>query len=392
VSYWFWCKHTHERASSAPKFKWQLKTESRLFATPAIAGDGSIYVASYDVLHVLNPDGSEKWHYVPGTPLLNSPILGPDGSVYLLTLTCEAHALNQDGSKRWVSKIGYISPGVRLENTALGAPMCNVRMTPALTGSETMVVPNSQGDLWIVDLESGASLKRFPYVSGAGESSPAILSDGTILQGTTTNYGALNGVGPEGQVLWTVGSNRYASFGSPAVAGDGTIVISDSTDFLRAIDPGGATKWKLPGRWGSVPVIANTGTIFDGVDHQRFAAVGPDGTVKWTVSILAPSPAAIAEDGTIYLAGYEFYGKNFAFALDPDGHIKWKLPVIGPSEAGPTIAPDGTVYFVTQGAGSENAGLVYAIKESNGGLMKTGWPKFHRSLNNDGRVQSDGQH
>jgi len=379
--------------STAPRIQWQFKADSRIFATPAIANDGTLYVSSYDVLYALNPDGSEKWHYFPGTHLWNSPIIGPNQSIYLFTWAGEVHALNPDGSRLWVSRVGYSSPGVQLAGTALVVSTWEVKTTPALcsgglTGSGATVVATENGHLWTVDLESGETVSRL-LASGTGESSPAVLPDGTVLQGTNTSHGALNAVSQDGRILWSVHSRGYSSFGSPAIAHDGTIVVSDSAESLHALDSSGRTKWELQGRWGLVPIITNTGIVLDDLDPQQFAAVAPDGSVMWKIQIFQPSPAAIAEDGTIYLVGKDSNGPgpaSFAVALRPDGQVKWKVPIIGLSKAGPTIAPDGMIYFVTEGAGSEKAGFVYAIKENNGGLMKTGWPKFHGNLNNDGHA------
>jgi len=375
----------HDKTSTTPRILWQFKADSRIFATPAIGSDETLYVASYDMLYALNPGGSEKWHYVTASPLWrDSPIIGPDQSIYVLTVGCEIHALNPDGSKRWIAVVGYSEPGVLLPG--LFGPSCDAQSAPALSRSGILVVPSGQGTLWTVDLRSGSTLKRLLSAPSAGVSSPAILPDRTIIEGSQVNGGTLSAVGEDGQLAWSVHSSQFASFGSPAVAADGNVVISDSTAYLFAFDPSGRKKWQLAGRWGAVPVIAASGVIFDALDYDQFAAVDADGRLLWKIPMARPSPAAIAEDGTVYFVGYLQGNDALAIALHPDGNIKWKLPVAGISEAGPTIAPDGTVYFVTQGMGSENAGMVYAIKENNGGLMKGGWPKFHGKVNNDGQA------
>jgi outer membrane protein assembly factor BamB len=385
--YLFWHRRTPPKpaqVSSTPKIQWQFKADSRIFATPAVGSDGTLYLTTYDVLYAFSPDGSEKWHYVPGNHLWRtSPVIGPDQSIYLFTVACEIHSLNPDGSKRWVAMLGDSAPGVR--PPAFSTEGCDVRGTPALTRSGILFVPIQGGSLWMVDSNSGSTLQRLTSVL-AGISSPAISPEGFLLQGSGTNGGTLSAVSEGGQLLWAVHGSPFSSFGSPAIAGNGNIVISDVSGYLYGFDSSGRTKWQLPGRWGAVPVIAETRVIFDGLEFQQFAAVDADGRLLWKIPIAQPSAAAIAEDGTIYLVGDLEPSHDFAFALRPDGTMKWKVPVIGTSEAGPTIAPDGTIYFVTQGAGFEQAGQVYAIKENNGGLMNHGWPKFHGNLNNDGQA------
>jgi hypothetical protein len=383
---YFWRRSLLKPAevSSTPKIQWQFKGDSRIFTTPAVGSDGTLYLATYDELHAFSPSGSEKWHYVTGAHLWRtSPVIGPDQSIYLFTVTCEIHSLNPDGSKRWIAVLGYTAPGVR--QSALSNEGCDIEGTPALTRSGILFVPIQGGSLWMVDSNSGSTLQRLTSVP-AGISSPAILPDGTLLQGSGTNGGTLSAVSEGGQLLWAVHGSRFSSFGSPAIVDNGETVISDSIGYLYALDSSGQTKWQLSGRWGAVPVVAKTGVIFDGFEFQQFAAVDSEGHLLWKVPIAQSSPAAIAEDGTIYLIGDLGPNREFAFAVRPDGTVKWKVPVIGTSDAGPTIAPDGTIYFVTQGTGFEQAGQVYAIKENNGGLMRGGWPKFHGNLSNDGQV------
>ena len=122
--------------------------------------------------------------------------------------------------------------------------------------------------------------------------------------------------------------------------------------------------------------------------------------VKWQFSAddeIVSTPA-LAADGTIYVPSQDVgKGQNGSnlfslYSLHPQGAIKWRLPVDALLEHGPAIASDGTVYVGTRSDGAIgvklHSGTLYAIGESNGGLMRGGWPKTHGSAANDGRAPS----
>jgi outer membrane protein assembly factor BamB len=136
----------------------------------------------------------------------------------------------------------------------------------------------------------------------------------------------------------------------------------------------------------------NTGVIYV-ADSTNFNAIGADGTVKWRIPMLWAGPAAVAQDGTIYV-GAAGRGRptDSLYSFDSNGGLRWEFPVDGSANysplgpPGPTIGADGTVYVVAQGMQGNHEGVVYAIGEKNGGLMKDGWPKFRGTMSNDGRA------
>ena len=55
-----------------------------IFSSPAIGGDGNIYVGSNDdKLYSINADGSLKWSFTTGGDVESSPAIGADGTIYV---------------------------------------------------------------------------------------------------------------------------------------------------------------------------------------------------------------------------------------------------------------------------------------------------------------------
>ena len=100
------CKSSRTTGGESPQIKWQFSDNDRIVSTPALGEDGTIYFNSSKFLYALSSDGQLKWRYFPGADLNTSPVVGPDGSIYIMDITCVMHALNPDGSKRWLAQIG----------------------------------------------------------------------------------------------------------------------------------------------------------------------------------------------------------------------------------------------------------------------------------------------
>jgi len=90
-----------------------------VYGTPALGADGTVYVPSENgKLLALNPtNGAVKWHYATTTPegLYSSPAVGADGTIYYGSYDGNFYAINPNGTRKWFSRFGstiFASPAV----------------------------------------------------------------------------------------------------------------------------------------------------------------------------------------------------------------------------------------------------------------------------------------
>jgi len=77
---------------------WRYKTDAPLMSSPAIGPDGTVYFGSYDNnLYALNPNGSLKWKHITGGYVVSSPAIGNNGTADFGSVDYYVYALNPDG-------------------------------------------------------------------------------------------------------------------------------------------------------------------------------------------------------------------------------------------------------------------------------------------------------
>jgi outer membrane protein assembly factor BamB len=187
------CGRKKSVTDQGPQIKWQFSADDEIVSTPALGEDGTIYFTSRQSLYALAPEGKMKWRYFPGAELGSSPMVAPDGSIYIVDAGCVMHALNPDGSKRWIAQIGAGLPS----NGRLAAS-CGRPATPARGVGNLLLVGNFSDSLRAVDPNSGVLIDQFKDVYGPD--SPEILKTGSALEGG----GALQFFDSAGRVSWTV--------------------------------------------------------------------------------------------------------------------------------------------------------------------------------------------
>ena len=80
---------THNRRSpftgpKQPDLKWRFRTDNKVYSSPVLAADGTIYFASRDgSLYAARANGEYLWDYMTDGEILSSPAIGPDGTIYI---------------------------------------------------------------------------------------------------------------------------------------------------------------------------------------------------------------------------------------------------------------------------------------------------------------------
>lgn len=224
----------------------------------------------------------------PIGPMASSPVIGPDGTIYVGTTAGKLAAVAKDGSAvRW-----------------------------SVTTNDT------QG------------------------SSPALGQDGTIYIGSSD--GKLYAVTPAGTTKWAVGLGASIQ-ASPSVGGDGTVYIGTTDGKLHAVRPDGTERWAYA---TAGPITASAavyaGVVYIGSEDKKLHAVSTvDGKVQWTYATLgAVATPVIGSDGTVYVGSADAR----LYAITGTGKLYFAVNARGPIKSAPGLGIGPALYVTTANA------------------------------------------
>ena len=84
---------------SIPQEKWSYDAGGKIWSSPAIAADGTVYVGSADDnVYAINPNGTLKWSFTTGNDVTSSPAIAADGTTQVGSLDDTLYALHTDGT------------------------------------------------------------------------------------------------------------------------------------------------------------------------------------------------------------------------------------------------------------------------------------------------------
>ncbi|NYB51268.1 MAG: PQQ-binding-like beta-propeller repeat protein [Methanobacteriaceae archaeon] len=328
-----------------PIEKWSYTTGGPILTSPAIGKDGSIYFGSNDRnFYALSSQGVNIWSYTTDASILSSPAIAEDGTIYFGTANGNFYALNPDGTLKWK----YTTSG-------------SIMSSPAIGNDGSIYFGSVDGNFYALNPDGTLNWKY--TTGGTVTSSPAIDKGGSIyFASSDKNLYALNQDGTE---KWSFTTGRSV-LTPPAIGPDGSIYVGekwpiDTSIAARyfALNPAdGTMRWThyTGSRGVTAPAIGIDGSILfgEGSIGSKYFALNPlDGTLKWTfTSGGVNSPPAIAKDGTIYFGSQD----GSLYALDPQsGKLKWAHTTGGSLETPPVIGPGGFIYS------SSYNGKLYAI-------------------------------
>ncbi|MBN1781128.1 T9SS type A sorting domain-containing protein [bacterium] len=310
---------------SQPVLKWEFQTKSKYAGSPVIGPDGTIYLLSgllfsdtTGFLYAINPDGTEKWCFeLNGPPSFTTPAITCDGTIYVhcnpkanIASMTYLYAINSDGTLKWVFDIG-----VAFTSYEVSSPVIGPDGTIYFGSMNTLfyaISPN--GELKSArDINNHSSIDWSPAISPNGTIhvySPSISNDGTFYEGGIFGLYAYN---PNGELKWEYSADDFDMLSIPSIDSDNTIYLT-SYRGLNAFNPNGQLKWHYPTWSGAncgAPTIAGDGTIYFR-DCWTFYAIDRNGNEKWAIrggmgtsSVSARQMQVqgvpIDSDGTLYI-------------------------------------------------------------------------------------------
>ncbi len=365
--------------------KWAFGTVSDITGAPAIGPDGTVYVGTdwnprdnTSALFAIRPDGSMRYA-VPGREIRisNGPVLSPDGA----TLYYGDH---YGGLNALRSDDGGEPRSVQLNNSS--APVLS---TPAV-GPDGTIYAGSGNQFYIA--LNPALETVWSVFSGYAVASPALTPDSSLILAAGRLTALRTGTGGPFSGAWFKikgnPANTGCLFGSgvpvAAVTADtlhalpgGTVLLDGSLSYDPDSDPISCSWQCLEKPEGTSVLISRPSsasadariekhgiyrfrlTVSDGSDGSSICDVTVHCGLKWAVPLVQKEPGvgldlnlqhpwlsspAVGQDGTVYV-GSPFFGDRL-HALNPDGTLRWALRhgEFG-KQTSPVIGGDGTVYF-----------------------------------------------
>lgn len=247
---------------------WDYETDSLVYASPAVAEDGTIYFGSSDgLLYALHPDGTLKWEFEVGGELDSSPAIDAAGNVYVGSSSGFVSSISPDGAERW-------SWDVPISLATLTRDF-GITSSPMLT-SEGDVIVGSQ-NFFVYCLRASNGTQRWSYPTDG-------IVEGSAVEGMGRSClfagrdGFLYSLSWDGGLNWKtfVGPNYYST---PCVDGMGRIyagVLRGSTEgSLVVLSSEGAILWQtdFDGFVDSSPLLGPDGTVYVGNNNGRLYAI-----------------------------------------------------------------------------------------------------------------------
>jgi outer membrane protein assembly factor BamB len=299
----------------------------------ALPDGGVLASASYfGALHAVNADGSQRWVRGAGGSVQWNPVIGQDGAVYIGCNDGTLYAVAPDGALQWK----FEHPTTLMQ--------CPVVVNDTVYDTYGYSIPS-----YLYAFELDGTLKWSLTQDKEGcKLGPVAGPQGEIYWCSSED---LSAVGANGVQQWSFSTeDSHDWFNCPAVAPDGTIYASTYNNLrsstLRAISPLGAQQWVYTTGYASAaysPAVGADGTLYMCAGGALYA-VNPDGSLKWTyhstTATVGYSPA-LAADGTIYVPGEP----GVLSAVNPDGTSKWVFATQGDRCGTPAVDAAGNVYF-----------------------------------------------
>jgi streptogramin lyase len=302
--------------------------------------------ADQSLIGRITPGGKVNEFLLPATNTLPTGITkGPDGNLWFT----ESADINSGSIPTYFGKIGYITPGGRI----------NEFLLPAANSDPLMIASGPDGNLWFTDpgtnhigrISTHGKLSEFPLP--VANSFPRGISSGPDgnLWFTETSPSGSTSVGKIGRIT---PAGAIKEFSLPGVNSDPAMITSGPDGNLWFTE----TTSVGPNISGEIGRITPTGaiTIFP-LPNSKYYSQGGGGSLYG----IEFGPAAITSgpDGNLWFTDLGPTGKIGHISPDGKAITEFSLPSANSSDYGITSGPDSNLWFTeTSPSGSTSVGKI----------------------------------
>jgi hypothetical protein len=280
-------------ADRAHGIEWRFHVGSSVYASPAIATDGTAYVGTGDgYVQAVNADGSLRWSYTVEGAVAWSPIVDAADHVIVATAARRLYSILPSGLPAWeVRPPVYVATDLALAAPTSfifgaidgslwaysihGTALWHVEIGDALSaplavrGSRT-AVGTGTGGLWLLD---GARKLFAARLDAPLRGMPAILQDGSVVAVAGT---ALVRLDSHGNVVF-----RREGIDTFGVGSAGLLAVETNGDLVALGEEGTLTgRTPLPAKASAAPVEISRDVTCIATETGELLFAGPGASVR----------------------------------------------------------------------------------------------------------------
>ena len=302
--------------------------EAQVTASP----DGqTLYAATLEgsLVALARKDGAVQWKVPLGDRVYSTPCVGDDGTIYIGSDAKLFYAINRDGHVAWKLETGSDAD------------------TGAVTALDKTIY-FAAGNVVTAVRPGGDVAWRFT-AKGKVYTAPALADDGTVIVGAQDHR--VYAIAPSGALRWSADLG-FDVDGAPAIGDDGAIFVGTDKGDVARLGQTGEIVWRtdLSGFVRGTLSVARNGDVLAGVygpTPRQVRLVGESGKIRGSLAIQGTGArefgvhgGALEDDeGALYFGAQD----DNVYAVDADGSVRFTLKTGGDVDAPLTMLPDGSL-------------------------------------------------
>lgn len=326
--------HAHRAAARGPRrveVGWRANVGGPVAAQVTVSPDErTLYVATLagSLVALAREDGAKRWELALGDRVYSTPLVADDGTVFVGSDAKKLVAVSKDGAALWRLEVdGEVDSGPVLSRDG------NVVFA---AGSNVYCVRRG-GDLaW-----------RFA-TKGKVFTAPAVTGDGLVVFGAQDDH--VRALTSAGALAWATDLGSDVD-GAPAIDDAGGIFVGTDKGEIVRLDARGAVVFRtqVGGFVRGVLSVSRSGDVLAGTygPVPRVVRVAPDGTIRGAFAIPGTGAREFGihggpledSEGTLFFGAQD----DLVRAVGTDGVLRWRFPTGADVDAPLTLLGDGSL-------------------------------------------------